>query len=445
MRSNLLSLLLFTAGCGPDAALQSPYAEPDTAPRRPYANLDTNWAPRLGGTTQHGPVQGHLTVFAYDGAYPISGLHVILQFAAGRQLDILTNDSGRADFRDPDLFGPMNLHFLHDGYHRRSWIGVNAQIITVAMHLIPQPSDGSSSINSPPKNLSATIHGMDQLPASNDQEVRFAHVSNRLVGFVARSSSVFEQSPGRELAAEISYDPNYLLNLVAIGGITSRDSVDNRIAWEDVLRVGIGNSTDPEAPQAVELTHALDQLFEIEFRESQQLVSDGLMESWQASVTVKENSTYTIGISASQTDELTQTANVPRLDGAFGSATYEPSVWGRAPTGVFKAQLIGADPLKRTVGRFVLPRDRVQIRGDTIEMSSPLRPVDLTTIYIRSERSYWKIDMFEQRDQVVLPFDPGPHSRRWSFSDYCLSGFDVGHFNGDAAPRYECLAETHAQ
>ncbi len=288
-------------------------------------------------------------------------MQVLLYYGDGQQVAALTNDNGRADFYEPDLYGPMDLHFLRDDYHRRSWLGVDAGIITVRMDWVaatggtgaipqwPEPPDSSS--------LRVTVRGMDQLPASNADQVRFAFVSNYNLSRVRRALSVFEQVPGPQVTSNVTYYPGYRLDLVAVGGLTPRAGLaDQSIPWKDITRIGIGNNPDPAEPQIIELTHTLDQDFEFEFQESAQLIQEGLIEGWLARVSIKEPNFNRIDIPVVHGSDTLRWAKVPRLNGAFSGSTYATLLWGEARGGIFIPQVVGIGPLKRRVGRLVLPR-----------------------------------------------------------------------------------------
>jgi hypothetical protein len=431
MRREFLFLLVLTAAC-----------EAGTIPLIPDAEPDTNWAPLLQGTTQRGPVQGHLIVFAYDNQDPLPGMQVILQFADGQRVDALTNDSGRADFYEPDLYGPMDLHFLHDDYHRRSWIGVDAGIVTVRMSRVSVPSGSSATRLPPSSNQDVTVRGMNDLPASDGERVRFAFVTNDFLNSVSVAHSVFEAVPGPELSLNIEYYPGYRLDLIAVGGLTTRSGAGQwTIPWEDITRIGVGNDPDPEEAQIIELTHALDQDFEFEFLESPQLITDDLMDDWDAFVHIAEPNFARILIPAIHGTGVTRVAKVPQLNGSFSGSNYVPVLWGTAADGAFSPQLIASGPKKRAVGRLVLPRSHALLQGSTLELSLPPRPVELSQIWLWAERR-WLIHIFEQREQVVLPQDPGTPSFAPMVVDYGIDRLDVGDFTGDSVIQVQCSADT---
>ncbi len=433
MRPQFLSLLLLATAC-----------EAGTIPLIPDAEPDTNWLWLLEGTTQRGPVQEHLIVFAHNGHDPLPGVQVLLHYGDGNQVAALTNDSGRADFYEPDLYGPVDLHFLHDDYDRRSWLGVDAGIVTVRMNR--GAASGGSAIPERPdsSSLRVTVRGMDQLPASNADQVRFAFVAkDRLSGVVPRALGVFEQVPGPQVTSNVTYYPGYRLDLVAVGGLTRRAGLaDEYISWKDITRIGIGNNPDPAEPQIIELTHALDQEVEFEFQESAQLIREGLMEEWHAHVQITEPNLDILSIPAVYGAGGARTAKVPRLNGSFSNSKYGPVLKGTASGGAFESEIMVAGPNKWAVSRLVLPRTHARLQGRTLELSAPSRPVDVTFVSLGSERR-WVLLMFEQRDQVVLPVDPGPLLHAPYVFDLGLAGLDVGHFNGDSQTQRQCSARSH--
>ncbi len=81
----------------------------------------------------------------------------------------------------------------------------------------------------------------------------------------------------------------------------------------------------------------------------------------------------------------------------------------------------------------------MQLNNRTLELSPPPRPVDLSVISLGTQH-HWQIHMFEHRDQLVLPVDPGPVLTTARVSDFGLSELDWGDFYGGTTLQVQCTA-----
>ncbi len=413
-------MALVASGCGEDPA----DLDTGTGTETDAGNYDDNIVE--GGGTEGGPIDGLLVIWFFDAATgdPIQGTLVQVGDDAATGLTETADENGRVVFQDASLSGPVNFHYMADGYTNTSVYGFNATYITIDTYpddyLDPAPDT---------VEITGSVDGFDLVPTPAYDQIRFAIVGHSLSldDFYSGEYDDLEQDEGdlpSNMIAEGIQDTftleahNRKGTLYALAGLLTFLGEDD-VAME-LIHLGYFAGFDPETDSLnnvqIDLTEALDEVLNVEISP---FASEYAEASGIVLVDLGEDGTIPfLGGSAVPGPEVT--FQVPDLDAApFGDKGNTmilfagPGGYEEYPTGIRQAQNVSGAPgggdTMMVDGLLPPPRD-IAWNGDQLSFTLT-SDVDFASFDFDWGSGAWEVITVDTTSTVTAPTLPSA----WGF------------------------------